>query len=1239
MRILIDLQGAQTQSRFRGIGRYSLSLVKALLKCNTKHEIYIALNGTLKDACVEVKEALQNENNTHTILYFESPSDIAAHNPLHENKAKVAAYIREFALNQVRPDIILITSLFEGFVDDAITSIGHFTSASNVAVIVYDLIPLLDEKNYLPLQTQKTYYHQKIEDLKKAGFFLAISESTHAELIEHLNVLPSSVATISSAVDDALFQPLTMNDVQKEILKKTYAIQKEFILYAPGGFDARKNIGNLLKAYALLPLNLKQNYQLVIASKCSEDEKNAWLLSAKKEGLASEDLVLTGYVPDEDLVGLYTLAKLFVFPSLHEGFGLPLLEAMKCATPVIGSNTTSIPEVIGNQEALFDPLDPKDIASKMEHVLLDETFRKKLIHSAQEQSKRFSWDISAQKLLVALEKWHTQKCLPVYNEPLTRPLLAYISPLPPDKTGISGYSVELLEALSQWYEIVLVYPDPTKLEKNIASLYSSISSETFLQTKERFDRILYHFGNSTFHAHMFDMLKMAPGIVVLHDFFLSHIIEHRCMAQGDTSAYLQTLYRSHGFKAVYDFHKENKNDIPWHYPCNEDVINHATHIIVHSHHAKELLNTWYEAIQEHATHIPLCRKPPAIKDKQKSRQKCAIAPDAFVVCSFGLIEPSKLTHVLIEAWHNAKLSKEQNARLILVGKNHSGDYGETIISLIKKYHLESSIIITGWVSDETFTDYLCAADIGVQLRTNSRGETSATLLDCLNYALPTIVNAHGSMAEFSQELVYQLPNEVTAKELAMALDTLHKDPALAHTYSEKSLSYMCNHHTPTQCARQYKEVIEAHARQQLYSYQKLLDAVAKCAKDEALSGLKHYAKSIAASKLKPVRHKQIFIDVSAIRHVDLKTGIQRVVRSQIFELMRYVPHTYRIEPVYMVENKEENVYIYARSYMRSFLELDHFTMPDTPIEIYQGDIFYGLDLCANEVQRATDSGLYTSYKAKGAKIYFAVYDLLPILQRRYFPEYLYDTHTQWLSNITSVADGLICISQTVADEVTHWVREHQKKPSKTLKVTSAHLGADLAHNAHTPIHFSEYEHALIQQTKTIPTFLMVGTIEPRKGHLQTLKAFDLLWEKGIKCNLVIIGKSGWMVDETTQHINNHPSLHTHLFWLNPCTDELLEAMYQAAHCLIAASEGEGFGLPLIEAAHHGIPIVARDIPVFKEVASEYAFYFPNDLLPQTVASSIQSWLELYEKKEHPSSKSMPYITWEENARRIFQCFQ
>jgi glycosyltransferase involved in cell wall biosynthesis len=123
------------------------------------------------------------------------------------------------------------------------------------------------------------------------------------------------------------------------------------------------------------------------------------------------------------------------------------------------------------------------------------------------------------------------------------------------------------------------------------------------------------------------------------------------------------------------------------------------------------------------------------------------------------------------------------------------------------------------------------------------------------------------------------------------------------------------------------------------------------------------------------------------------------------------------------------------------------------------------------------------------------------------------------------------------------------------------------------------------------TFLMVGTIEPRKGQKQTLEAFDLLWNQQIDVNLVIIGKQGWLIDELIEKIRGHSELNRRLFWLEGISDEYLEKVYAASTCLIAASEGEGFGLPLIEAAQHKLPIIARDIQVFREVAGEYAFYF------------------------------------------------
>ena len=157
---------------------------------------------------------------------------------------------------------------------------------------------------------------------------------------------------------------------------------------------------------------------------------------------------------------------------------------------------------------------------------------------------------------------------------------------------------------------------------------------------------------------------------------------------------------------------------------------------------------------------------------------------------------------------------------------------------------------------------------------------------------------------------------------------------------------------------------------------------------------------------------------------------------------------------------------------------------------------------------------------------------------------------------------------------------------------------------------------------------MVGTIEPRKGHAHVLDAFDQLWSRGLDVNLVIVGAEGWrhlrpnmrrVIPQIIARLRSHPEWGRRLFWVSRASDEYLEKIYATSSCLIAAAEGEGFGLPLIEAARHGLPIIARDIPVFREVAGEHAFYFAgkdSDVL----AEAIKQWLVLHERGEHPNSE-------------------
>jgi Glycosyltransferase len=127
-----------------------------------------------------------------------------------------------------------------------------------------------------------------------------------------------------------------------------------------------------------------------------------------------------------------------------------------------------------------------------------------------------------------------------------------------------------------------------------------------------------------------------------------------------------------------------------------------------------------------------------------------------------------------------------------------------------------------------------------------------------------------------------------------------------------------------------------------------------------------------------------------------------------------------------------------------------------------------------------------------------------------------------------------------------------------------------------------------------------------------------------------------MVEHVIDLIRTHKELNKRLFWLSGISDEYLEKIYASSTCFIMASEGEGFGLPIIEAARHKLPIIARDIPVFREIAGDSAYYFPNDKSPQTLANTIENWLNLYKENKHPKPYGIIYITWKENVKRLLE---
>ena len=175
-----------------------------------------------------------------------------------------------------------------------------------------------------------------------------------------------------------------------------------------------------------------------------------------------------------------------------------------------------------------------------------------------------------------------------------------------------------------------------------------------------------------------------------------------------------------------------------------------------------------------------------------------------------------------------------------------------------------------------------------------------------------------------------------------------------------------------------------------------------------------------------------------------------------------------------------------------------------------------------------------------------------------------------------------------------------------------------------------------------PTFAMVGTIEPRKGHAQALDAFERLWAQGLDVRLAIVGAEGWKglpdsrrrtIPALMARLRSHPELGRRLFVLHGASDAYLDRIYAASVCLLAASEGEGFGLPLIEAARHGIPLLARDLPVFREVAGPHASYF-GGADGAALAAAIQDWLRLHAAGQAPASNGIAGRSWADNAAEL-----
>ena len=273
-----------------------------------------------------------------------------------------------------------------------------FIKSCPTVVTNLDIIPLVFPDLYFEDRAHKYRSLMRIKRaVRVADRFISISEFSRDELVRRFGIDPARVTVVYLGIEEKFVR--TDEDHLLKMLRKQYGLPRRYILTV-GSTEPRKNVVAAVRAYSKLPRAFREEVGLVVIGRPWRGRTTSSLLASLSlaEGEASR-LVFPGYVEDDDLPGLYSAAEVFLYHSLYEGFGLPPLEAMACGTPVICSNTTSLPEVIGDGGVLVDPEDPDAIATEVARLLTDAALRDELVRKGLARAKQFSWESTARAIL------------------------------------------------------------------------------------------------------------------------------------------------------------------------------------------------------------------------------------------------------------------------------------------------------------------------------------------------------------------------------------------------------------------------------------------------------------------------------------------------------------------------------------------------------------------------------------------------------------------------------------------------------------------------------------------------------------------------------------------------------------------------------------------------------------------------------------------------------------------------
>jgi glycosyltransferase involved in cell wall biosynthesis len=634
-------------------------------------------------------------------------------------------------------------------------------------ITLYDLIPLIFPDQYLRTADMRAFYSGRVELIRHVDGILALSRHTAQDAVERLEVSPDRVHVIEAGANELFAEMYRSPEAAwAHISRNLEAIRPGFLLYV-GGADFRKNMEGTIAGFSRLPAALRANHQMVIVGILNPGQAEFLRAEADRVGIGSDELVLTGHVSDADLGALYHACTLFVFPSLYEGFGLPILEAMSCGAPVAASTTTSVPEVLGDMEGTFEPHDPDSIASCLAAILRSPDLLERLRARSHRRAAECTWQRVAEQSIEAYERVAARP----WRRRSRRARLALVTPWPPDQSRVSDYNLRLATELGQRVDLDVVvgqpvdrYPDPRELGVNL------IDARHFDQLRplRQYDRVLYCMGNSKLYRHVYELLTRRPGPVVLHDVRMTDFyrwyagVEHPEDPERAVADRIQAMYglRLPQYATQHGMPGWGVQAALGIYMTRE-LQGYADQCFVHSRAARDVLNL-DRGPSDRPAPVSLLPfgMPPAVDAWHRD------AGSGPLIVSFGDVHEVSSMATIINAFELLAV-EVPSARFVITGHVDPDP---------RRRPSRASINFLGNVGPEWHTELLRTADLAVHLRLPADDQAPTLLADCLANGVPTIATDLWWAGDLPATVVEKVPSTVTPQELKHRILRLLDEP-------------------------------------------------------------------------------------------------------------------------------------------------------------------------------------------------------------------------------------------------------------------------------------------------------------------------------------------------------------------------------------------------------------------------------------------------------------------------------